>query len=210
MGEFLFFTFAVLVTLHFVYEGILVPSLRLKIRYDLFALRDHVRWREIQVAGDIDHRVFAYLESHLSAGIALIPRVNAWSMFAFSRDIRGRRKAKELHGQHMDFIVKAGDQELVRIDKAISLLLFRALLVNSGAWFFYLLPIPLVLLTWRFLVYLVGRVASFPERDVVGHFLDRLVRLVGRVVALPERDVDAHFPDRSAIDANGLRAAGNA
>jgi hypothetical protein len=59
---------------HFIYESIVAPSLRLKIRYDLFALRDELRFLKIKRGSSLDDKHYVYLQDSINTMISHLAR----------------------------------------------------------------------------------------------------------------------------------------
>ncbi|MGH8330614.1 MAG: hypothetical protein ACRER3_22985, partial [Pseudomonas fluorescens] len=59
-------SFMFLAFVHFVFESILAPSFRLKLRFEIFALRDELRLLKIECESSLHDKHFEYLQSSLN------------------------------------------------------------------------------------------------------------------------------------------------
>jgi len=74
------FILIALAALHFVYESILAPSLRLSLRFKLFVLRDEVRQLKIDHAGSLSDKHFDFLQDSINN---VISNLNRFDMATF-------------------------------------------------------------------------------------------------------------------------------
>jgi hypothetical protein len=74
------FILIALATLHFVYESILAPSLRLSLRFRLFVLRDETRQLKIDCASSLSDKHFDFLQDSINN---LISNLNRFDMATF-------------------------------------------------------------------------------------------------------------------------------
>jgi hypothetical protein len=72
--EYLFVVLIVFALYHFVYESILAPSERLKLRFELFELRDRLRALKVDHSDYLEDRHFHYLQDSLNSLICLLGR----------------------------------------------------------------------------------------------------------------------------------------
>src|SRR5687767_577256 len=82
---------AVLVLLsiiHFVYESIIAPSLRLSLRYKLFALRDEIRELKMAYGNLFADRHFHYMQDSLNALLSVLDRFDLAALIAVGRELK--------------------------------------------------------------------------------------------------------------------------
>lgn len=130
---------------HFIYDGIIAPSLRCKLRNDLFALRDELRSAQMQsgdassaAAFDVVHAgINAYLNRLQSVTVSLRARFYQLNRedAAFKRELRERTAILD----------QANNAELVRIMKRANETIEQAFLTNSAMLVVYSLPLALAL-----------------------------------------------------------------
>lgn len=78
-----------LALVHFIYESILAPSWRLRLRFRLFALRDELRALKGECRGLLDDEHFAYLQDSINTMIAMLHRYDVAAVAA--AELRYRR-----------------------------------------------------------------------------------------------------------------------
>jgi hypothetical protein len=144
----LFLILLCLALIHFVYEGIILPSLRCKYRYDLFHLRDELRSMKRHRSDDISDEVFLLVQDGVNTSIKFLHAVNVveairWGPMAMSDpDImrRVRNSTNIVNGCRVNR-VKEIDDEAIRI-------FARVAIYNSGGMLVYLVPIVVLAVWW--------------------------------------------------------------
>jgi hypothetical protein len=166
MMIYFFFTLIVLALIHFIYEGIVAPSLRLNLRYHLFALRDDLRKLKYDDGEQLTDEVFLLLQGVINNAILLLHRVNL--EVVVKTEIRVE-KDKELAGRIAERIalVENCDIEAIRhIQEKACRILTVALLVNNGAWIIYIIPIFVIVFGAKRITNFVKEAVAFPESDI--------------------------------------------
>lgn len=137
---------AILSAWHFVYQAILLPSLKFRFTLRLVELRDELRCEYITSLGTIDKEAFARLDEYVSRLVDGLPRI---TLVAFVRETR----LVDLRDLLMKARIKiAEDKEdediLLAIEAECVLIQLLVVLANSGGWvpYFLVLVWPLVLI----------------------------------------------------------------
>jgi hypothetical protein len=86
-----------LAIVHFVYEGMILPTIRLHFRYRLFALRDRLRHLKTKEDNKLDADSYRYLQEALNVMIA----------FLYRFDLRAAFEANSWFRKHPDLQKKA-------------------------------------------------------------------------------------------------------
>lgn len=123
---------------HFVYEGILAPSLRMSLRNELFVLRDKLRRMKIDHAIRDDE--FAVLHDGVNF---LLPRLSSITMTHAGMVIETMKRDEELKklSKKRSKIIEASENRVVpTYSKEIFLIYLKALACNSMACIIYFLP----------------------------------------------------------------------
>src|SRR5690349_23865296 len=71
---------------HFIYEGILLPSFRLYIRYQLYALRDKIRELKAKHGKEISDDAFKHLHEGINGTLRILPYIDMAFVKRFNRD----------------------------------------------------------------------------------------------------------------------------
>ncbi len=89
----IFYILLALAIIHFIYEGIIAPSMRLHYRYRLFTLRDELRFLKATHKDELPDEVFILLQNILNNSITLLHRVNFVAVYD---DEYGKEKSYSL------------------------------------------------------------------------------------------------------------------
>ena len=162
----LFVILAALAFTHFLYEGILAPSLRFELRLKLFALRDELRDLKLKLGDDLSDEVFRDLQNSINGAVMRLNQIDLGLLKtareAFERDEKLRRRVERRIA-----MLEACPIEEVRIIRSRHFqLLDYALLINSGGWIPYLIPIVFGFIFADNAKTLVKTVFSLPENDL--------------------------------------------
>lgn len=129
---------------HFIYEGIVAPSLRMKLRNQMFELRDELRHlhatddRCTREAFDIAHSgINQYINRLHIVTLSLMSRFKAaYRDKAFREEVERRRKALDAcKSSELQSIVSRANHNIE-----------AAFAANSGMWFVYLAPLAMAVL----------------------------------------------------------------
>lgn len=128
--------------LHFGYEGIVAPILKLKYRHKLFTLRDKLH--NIKLQDNENSDVIELIESGVEG---FLDRMDELTFSQLSRAKKIYEEDKEAHSKIMQIestISNCKNEELKMIDKQLMRIAKKILMINSGGWLFYIIPIALV------------------------------------------------------------------
>ena len=166
------YIFAILSLWHFAYEAILLPSIRLCLRFRLFVLRDRLRWLKVQYDKELSNEVFEYLQGGINNWLRLLPYVDFELVLRVHEAIEADGDLKQRIESRAASVAACPVADAREICKAVQKVAEDTLSANSGAWTIYLLPLALAA---RFLASIkrkVQQLVSLPEADV-----DRVVQL---------------------------------
>ena len=152
-------------TFHFVYEGILAPSLRMALRNHLFSIRDELRCIKIGGLAEVDEKAFWLVHEGINSYINRLPYLT----------IHGRRSAMEAYRNDADLrarvekrievMTACQNKEITRIFEKASLVVEEAFIVNMGGTFVYIIPIAILVGTLGSLKRLAQSLVLTPEKD---------------------------------------------
>jgi hypothetical protein len=134
--------------LHFIYESIIAPSLRLKLRFELFALRDELRLLKIDCGHRLDDRLFDHLQASLNTLIRVLPRMDLTTLAAVKRELRTNPQVREQVEARSKVLDECGIPKLREIRSRSLQVAAKAFAVNGGGWGIYLLPLLLPLVSY--------------------------------------------------------------
>ena len=143
--------------LHFIYEAILLPALRLELRFRLFALRDELRQLKYSEPDRLGDTLFRYLQSAINNGISMMHRLDIQTLESAYQSVENNPHLKSVVEKRTALIDASDLEEVQSIHKKTIQLMTTAFLVNSGAWFVYVLPIV-------FAIMLIGKLKEFSNK----------------------------------------------
>lgn len=130
-----------LAILHFIYDGIVAPSLRLEARYRLFSLRDELRELKKIRGNELQDRHFANLQSMINTMLGNLSQFDIGTIYRMEREFRNDQELKKRVEARVRLMDDCKDPDALKLRQKAVLMGFQATAVNSGAWFLYLLPI---------------------------------------------------------------------
>lgn len=125
---------------HFIYESILAPSWRLKLRVELFVLRDKVRALRIDHPEEFQDRHYHYLQDSINTLLVLLARFDLATLGRIEAEMK-RNPELQKQSDERSLILDDCCLEEAKVIRYASLrIAFAALAVNSGGWFIYIVP----------------------------------------------------------------------
>lgn len=146
---------ASLCLMHFIYEAIILPSLRLRLRFRLFALRDLAR--RLHISHSIDDHVFGLLDNGINGVLDRLHRINLEMFLVTTRAISedpSLIKRAEKNQRAIRLCKNPAAQQIADECQQIVMCAFRA---NSGALIVHLMPLDLLARIAGFLGIFVGK-----------------------------------------------------
>lgn len=131
--------FLVLATMfHFIYEGIVAPSLRMHLRYKLFALRDELR--EMLANSEVPVDVYQAFQTQLNTAISTMPNLHLSSLFQSYRAFRADPElSKEMEDERA--LMRACQNERFKeMQSRFSRISTAVLLTNSAGFLMWVVP----------------------------------------------------------------------
>lgn len=156
----------ILAILHFAYEGIILPSIRLKLRYNLFALRDELRLLKLSNK-KLDDNTFRYIQGAINVSIYLLDSINFGLLLTANRIIARNDEIQKRIKKRNDLIEKCQVEEIKQIRRKTYRILRSTLLANSGGWYFYVMPIVVVMVSLGQIKKFVKEIILVPESEII-------------------------------------------
>jgi len=162
---YLIYAFVGFAFLHFIYEGIIAPSLRLEVRFKLFQLRDDLRMLKIEHAEKLDDRHFHYLQDSINNVIRGLPNFSLAMLYDLMERISKDRELKARLDARAKILDDCQIEQARKIREQGVRLVQQALSINSGGWWFYILPIVVAVVCYASTKNLIRSIASLSEPD---------------------------------------------
>jgi len=166
----LIYVFMSLALLHYIYESIMLPSIRLKFRYRMFSLRDDLRRLRVQHGDVLNQKLYHHLQTSLNVTLDNLYRIDLAAFLTVHRRYQTDREFRERverRARLLDELLAECPLPQVLDIRDEQLRVFRRVfLANAGSWFIYLIPAALVLLCFEQLKSFIRKISSIPEYEV--------------------------------------------
>ena len=132
--------FFILVIVHFIYESIISPSIRLKLRYDLFVIRDQLRGFKESRSNEFNDEIYSYLQNSINNLIKFLPIINILSIS------QAEQKFNEDEALRKEVVIvtrlleDCKSVDVQRIRGKTRRIFALAIIVNNGMLLLYSLP----------------------------------------------------------------------
>jgi hypothetical protein len=134
---------------HFVYEAILLPSMRQNLRFQVFALRDRLRTLKAEHPKQCEDAPFHMLDQSLSWQMNNLHKVT----LLFLLETAKRKEHDKDFAEHVKKRIALAEScklpEFVELLKLRQKLYEDTLALNSGGMFVYLVPVVIAAITWQ-------------------------------------------------------------
>lgn len=141
---YLFVFFTITTLLHYLYDSVVVPTLRLRLRYKLFAIRDEVRWLMIQNQGKPGIKALQELHASVNGSLLWLPAIDFHTMLSLRRALDADSELSRAYAYREELFLNCEIPDVPSLRDRMTDVVFNGFLVNSGAWFIYLVPLFMV------------------------------------------------------------------
>ncbi len=173
--DILIITFIILSLLHFIYESIIAPSIRLKQRHELFILRDQIN--DIELENNLsnnDKRVIQILEQQINNTLDRMNAITLYNVYYVNKEYKNNDYLQKEFNKKKEIIKNIENKEIKEINIALSYISIKIFMTNIAAWLIYLVPvaIPLVLIIMlgnkikNFLFKLIQELLLIPNKNL--------------------------------------------
>lgn len=158
--------FIILALWHFVYQAILLPSFRLKLRFKLFTLRDETRALKMKHQNDFSEETFRWLEGRINSIIANLRFIEFSTLYEANKFIKSDKKIEEKIRKRMSDIEDCKIVEVRDVYNDSLKIFLLTLLANGGSWGIFLIPIALLTITFQVGMNLIKEVLLLSDNDL--------------------------------------------
>jgi hypothetical protein len=162
---------------HLAYESMIAPSLRLSLRYELFALRDELRQLKMGRGSSFADRHFHFLQDSINTLLSVLNHFDLATLWALEQQLQSDRVLRERMEMRARTLDDCAIPEVALIRRNTITIAARAIAVNNGIC--ALCAVPFLAAFWG---------------------LAKLKRLIRESIALPEPDIQRAIPSSSAAD----------
>lgn len=163
---YLLIVLAAFAILHFTYESIIAPSLRLRLRYRLFALRDQIRNLKIGCGDALADRYFHYLQDSINGMISVLYQFDIAALVHVHRELKTNpdlRKRAEIRANILDDC-PIPEARAIRYESCK--IAAYAIAVNNGVWALFIAPFAAAHLGASAVKKLIRQTISLSESDI--------------------------------------------
>ncbi len=166
---YLLFVLIMLSIMYYVYESIILPSIRLRIRYKIFELRDKLRLLKIEKANELDDLTFKYCQESLNMLLAFLHRYDLSSFVEAERFLRRNPTLYKRVLKRREVLENCKLEEFQQIRNEY---LMTAIWASAANSFFLIMTIAPIALAFKGMKYFVDKAKnitdelfSIPERE---------------------------------------------
>lgn len=156
--------FVLLALWHFVYESILAPSWRMRLRNQLFACRDELRCIRIE-DDELPQEVFLCLQQMLNNAILYLHAIRPSTLHELKSEIESNAGLRRLVANRRKIIADCGIQEIQQIDRKVTMIISEAFVANAGGWLVYMVPIALCVAFKEWVTQSIEKILAVPEKQ---------------------------------------------
>lgn len=153
---------ALLAVIHFIYESILLPVIRLHLRNRLFVLRDEIRDVMIQENIQGKDEAFMFVHDGICKFLNRLPEITLDVKAGVENEIKENPSLYKDTMERINKIKSHENKRLVLIFNETNMVLQKAFIANAGAWLVYLVPIVLLMLSIRKIADLAAELIAMP------------------------------------------------
>jgi hypothetical protein len=157
---------------HFVYDGIIAPSRRMSLRYEVFAQRDRLREAKEVHDEEIDCEVFESLHDYLNGALGLVSTISVIGLIQATRSLKTEPEVQAAVNQRRAILARCPVVEVREIQDRATIAVSRALLVNSLGLILWLLPFAIVFVCLGWIADAIQRLLLTPARELRRYFPD--------------------------------------
>lgn len=168
--------------IHFIWEGIVAPSYRARLRNEMFCLRDELREIKIDERHDCSHDAFEIVHGGINQYLNRLSDIDGRFVYRVNHAMRKAPLSDEVM-RRKQVLEECKSKELHSIIKKSGDVLEKAFFTNVGAWILLLAPL-LVVLTLVLLMVLGW-----------SHLTQRIAQRFLRLFALPQSKVEKFIPE---------------
>lgn len=165
--SYIIFTFALLALFHFIYEGILAPSFRMKLRFDLCALQGDLDRLSARQPGAPLEQHYCQLRDSVTALIAMLHRFDAATLVVIEQALRSDQLLRERLEARERTLNACDVPEVRELRERFFRIATYAMAVNHGGWSVYGFPIVLAYLGLARVRRLIRAAASLSTPDLL-------------------------------------------
>ena len=152
--------------LHFIFEGIILPSIRQNMRNKLFALRDRLRMEFINGLEKHDIEAFNLIHEAINMFVNRLPLLNINVMVEVESAIRHDQKLKESVERRSNIMTSCKNENIKIISKELNKIIIESFVLNAGGWLIYILPLAVAMGLWKRIIGDCKKLIAVPHHNI--------------------------------------------
>lgn len=150
---------------HFIYNGIILPSIRIHLRNKLFILRDELRNIKLIKRQNCDDKAFKLIHDGINTYLNRLPLLTMDLKVSFEEEYKKNISLQKEIQHRRSIIENCGDENLKAIFYKANEVLGYAFIANLGGWFIYLIPVCILLVSISKLSELIKELIVIPSKE---------------------------------------------
>lgn len=156
----------VITLVHFIYEGIFAPYIRLRLRNRLFEIRDGLRLLIVDGVSKEDELALKFVHDGVNNFIDRLPALTIVNTSRMERSFRDNDELQRSLKKDIDAVMRCRDKRITDAFRDVNNVLERAMIANAGGWMIYLVPAAMLLIAAKQLSKFVSSLVLSPEYQV--------------------------------------------
>jgi hypothetical protein len=148
---------------HFIYEAIILPSVRQDLRNQLFRLRDELRSIAIDGYVGRDVEAFNLLHESLNGLVNRVSLITFSVIFDIKSAIHNDKHLEEKIKKRQAILDDCLNTEVKKINEQLGQLITTACIANSGGWLIYIIPLVTLFFTGHQLISWSSQLIATPK-----------------------------------------------
>lgn len=148
----------VLASFNFIIEAIILPEIRVNLRFKLFVLRDELR--SMKIEDKINDSECEVLQNNINTALLVLPHTNFSMIRSIKKEVEANPKLKESIEKRSKFISESKNERLKEIQQEINGITVFSIFCNTFALIPYVLIILIPLIIFGGLINKIRKQAS--------------------------------------------------
>lgn len=155
-----------LAVIHFTYEAIILPSIRIYIKYKLFELRDKLRLLKFANSNSLGDELYHNLQDSINVAIRFNHVSTLHTMLIAKKAIETDPGLRARIEKRMDLIANSSNEEVFAIWHKTMIFVASGTIANNGVWLIYIFPILLLILSYKKCYDFIKQIVSVPNSEI--------------------------------------------
>lgn len=160
------FIFFILSIFHLFYQSLLLPTIRLDLRFKLFRLRDKLRKLKLEKGSELDDKIMYDLQKMINANIKNLAYIDFETIYETKKYFDENPKLNSKVEYRRQLLDSSPLQEVKDIYKESVRLFLLTIGANSGGWVVYIVPALIIALMYGSIKNSIKKMLFLPEYDI--------------------------------------------